>query len=213
MLKIYGFDFSTPSNAVRMWANAIGLEHEYVNVNLPEGENQADAYLALNPTAKVPAIDDDGFTLGESVAIMKYISRKHGAPFYPPDFAAQAAVDQWCSFVSVHIYMAMVRVFYNKVAAPQFGLAIDEQSLADGQQFLAKILPVVDKQLVAHRYLAGDDLTIADFAMLSFLDPTEIVDLDLRPYPKLTAWRDGLRAERWYQDVRGCFGESMMAAE
>ena len=213
MLKIYGFDFSTPSNAVRMCANAIGLEHQYVNLDLPAGEHQGDAYRAVNPIGKVPGIDDDGFTLGESVAIMKYLCRKHGAAYYPTDVAGQAAVDQWSSFVSVHIYMAMVRVFYNKVAAPQFGLDVDQRSLQDGQDFLARFLPVIEGQLAKDRCLAGADLTIADFALLAFLDPAEMIELDLGAYPKLAAWRAALREEAWYRDVHGYFGESMMAAE
>ncbi|MEE8263545.1 MAG: glutathione S-transferase N-terminal domain-containing protein, partial [Gammaproteobacteria bacterium] len=106
MLKIYGTDPSSPVNAVRMCANALGLEYEYIQVNMLEGEHKSEKYLALNPVGKVPTIDDDGFTVFESAAIMKYLCRKNDTNYYPQDLFRQAIVDQWLSFVSVHIYMA-----------------------------------------------------------------------------------------------------------
>ena len=113
MLKIYGFDFSSPANKVRMCANALGLEYEYIQVNMQEGEHKSDKYLAVNPAGKVPAIDDDGFTLFESNAIMKYFCDKSSSSYYPKDPLERAVVDQWCDFVSIHVYMALGRVVFN----------------------------------------------------------------------------------------------------
>ncbi len=212
MLKIYGFDVSTPSNAVRMCANALGLSFEYVQVNLPEGEHRSDSFLAVNPIGKVPAIDDDGFRFSESVAIMKYLCRKHVSPLYPEDMTEQARVDQWCSFVSVHIHMAMGRVFFNQIVAPRLGLEVDERSMRDGREFLDRFLPIVEGQLDKSAYLAGDTLSIADLCCVNVLDPAEMIELDLAPYPKLSAWRKTLRGQDFYRKVHGDYGAAMMAA-
>ena len=213
MLKIYGFDFSTPANKVRMCANALGLEYEYIQVNMQEGEHKSDKYLAVNPAGKVPAIDDDGFTLFESNAIMKYFCDKSSSSYYPKDPLERAVVDQWCDFVSIHVYMALGRVVFNKIVAPQMGFDVDERSLRDGQVFLGQFLPVIEGQLGKTELLAGDELTIADFCLLATVDPAEMIELDLTPYPKLNAWRENLRAQEFYQNVHKFFGESMMAAE
>lgn len=213
MLKIYGFDFSSPANKVRMCANALGLEYEYIQVNMQEGEHKSDKYLAVNPAGKVPAIDDDGFTLFESNAIMKYFCDKSSSSFYPKDPLERAVVDQWCDFVSIHVYMALGRVVFNKIVAPQMGFDVDERSLRDGQVFLGQFLPVIEGQLGKTELLAGDELTIADFCLLATVDPAEMIELDLTPYPKLNAWRENLRAQEFYQNVHKFFGESMMAAE
>ena len=213
MLKIYGFDFSSPANKVRMCANALGLEYEYIQVNMREGEHKSDKYLAVNPAGKVPAIDDDGFTLFESNAIMKYFCDKSSSSYYPKDPLKRAIVDQWCDFVSIHIHMAFVRVTFNKIVAPQMGFDVDERSLRDGQVFLGQFLPVIEGQLGKTELLAGDELTIADFCLLATVDPAEMIELDLTPYPKLNAWRENLRAQEFYQNVHKFFGESMMAAE
>lgn len=213
MLKIYGFDFSSPANKVRMCANALGLEYEYIQVNMQEGEHKSDKYLAVNPAGKVPAIDDDGFTLFESNAIMKYFCDKSSSSYYPKDPLERAVVDQWCDFVSIHVYMALGRVVFNKIVAPQMGFDVDERSLRDGQVFLGQFLPVIEGQLGKTEFLAGDELTIADFCLLATVDPAEMIELDLTPYPKLNAWRENLRAQEFYQNVHKFFGESMMAAE
>lgn len=213
MLKIYGFDFSSPANKVRMCANALGLEYEYIQVNMQEGEHKSDEYLAVNPAGKVPAIDDDGFTLFESNAIMKYFCDKSSSSYYPKDPLERAVVDQWCDFVSIHVYMALGRVVFNKIVAPQMGFDVDERSLRDGQVFLGQFLPVIEGQLGKTELLAGDELTIADFCLLATVDPAEMIELDLTPYPKLNAWRENLRAQEFYQNVHKFFGESMMAAE
>ena len=210
MLKIYGIDFSPAANAVRMCANALGLDYQYKVLDVFEGEHKTDAYLALNPFGKLPVIDDDGFLLFESSAIVKYLSRKAGSSLYPDDPLEQAIVDQWASFVSVHIYMALVRVLFNKIAAPRFGLPVDENSMADGYRFLEGFLPVIEGQLGKTAHLAGEDLSVADILLLSNLDPAEMITLDLSPYPRLSAWRDRLRAEDFYLKVHEFYGETMM---
>lgn len=213
MLKIYGFDFSSPANKVRMCANALGLDYEYIRVDMLAGEHKSEKYLAINPAGKVPAIDDDGFTLFESNAIMRYLCDKADSSYYPKDPRKRAIVDQWCDFVSIHVYMALGRVVFNRIVAPEIGVEVDERSIKDGLEFLGNFLPVIDGQLGKTKFLAGDELTIADFCLLATVDPAEMAELDLAPYAKLTAWREHLRAEDFYRKVHKFFGESMMAAE
>src|SRR4029434_5308818 len=122
MLTIYGFEVSQPTNKVRFVANALGLPYEYKSVNLPKGENKTEAFLKLNPTGKVPVIQDDDFVLCESNAICKYLSEKASSNFYPKDPRRRALVDQWTDFSSLHIGTAMARVFGNRVASKMIGL-------------------------------------------------------------------------------------------
>ena len=71
MLKIYGAEMSPNVNKVRFAANAIGLPFEFKPVNLMAGEQKSPEFLKVNPLGRVPAIDDNGFKLAESNAIMK----------------------------------------------------------------------------------------------------------------------------------------------
>lgn len=208
MLKIYGFHLSQPSNAVRMTANAIGLKYEYHELNAPKGEHRAPEHVKRHPAGKMPAIEDGELTLFESTAIMKYLCKKAGSDMYPDDLIKQAKVDQWCSFVSVHLYMAYGRVVFNKLLAPKLGLPVDEGSLAAGLEFLDRYLPIVDAQLGKSRYLAGDSLTIADICLLSTIDPSEAAGIDLDRYPNITAWREALIPQSFYQDVHAFYGQA-----
>ena len=61
MVKLYGLGLSFPVNRVRMCLNAMGLEYEFVVINPLAGETQTEEYLKMNPSGKIPAIDDDGF--------------------------------------------------------------------------------------------------------------------------------------------------------
>jgi glutathione S-transferase len=210
MLRIYHAPLSSASNRVRLCAEAIGLEHEDIAVDLGRGEQHSEAYLAINPFGKVPVIDDDGFYLFESNAIMKYLCRKHGSPLYPADTDGQALVDQWCDFAGSLLGPAYGRVIFNRLLAPARGARVDEASLADGLHFIGRYLPVVDAHLAANDYLASASMTIADIAVLATLDPSEACGVELSVYPALHKWREQLRAAPFYQAVHSYYGEGVL---
>ncbi|MCI0655033.1 MAG: glutathione S-transferase family protein [Methylococcaceae bacterium] len=198
MLKIYGFDGSTWSNRVRFTANSLGLEYDYVTVNLLAGEGQTKDYLAIHPAGKVPAIDDEGFILFESGAITRYLADKAGSSIYPSDLRKRARVEQWTEFAAQHIAKAMERVFFNRVLYQVMNMEQDERSLQEGLKFMDRFLPLVNDQLEKYRHFAMDDLTLADFVLLAWLDPVELCDIDLSAYPKLTEWRKRLMQQDFY---------------
>lgn len=211
MLKVYGADLSSPALKVRYVANALGIPHEYQRVNIMGGENRSEAFLKLHPAAKIPVIDDDGFALFESNAIIRYLADKNGSKFYPKDVKKRAIVDQWIDFASFHVGMALNKVFYNRVIVHRIGGEVDEISLKDGLKFLDRFLPIVNDQLNKGKYLTGNELTLADFDLLAILDPSEASGVDLKPYAALTKWRDELRKQDFYQKVHKVYGESLMA--
>ena len=94
MLKIYGSDLSYPANKVRFVANALGLPFEYIRINLRTGEQKSEWFLKLSPAGKIPAIDDHGFCLFESNAIVRYLAEKVDSAIYPKDLKERATVNQ-----------------------------------------------------------------------------------------------------------------------
>ena len=211
MLKIYHSPLSTAANKVRMCANALRIEYEGVVVNLRDGQQKTEAYLAINPFGKVPAIDDDGFYLFESNAIMRYLSRKHESPLYPRELQAQAFVDEWCDFAASLLAPAYGRILFNRILAPLSGAPVSEESLADGLEFIGNYLPVLEQRLSTSRFIAGNSMTIADLAVLSTLDPSEACEIELSPYPKLYSWREALRAEDFYTAVHEYYGQGILS--
>ena len=211
MLKIYGADLSTPSCKVRFAANALGLDYEYKKVDLVTGENRSEEHLKLHPGAKVPVIDDDGFVLFESDAITKYLAAKSESPLYPSGVKQRALVDQWIDFVSHHVGSAVNRVLFNRVFAPFLNVEVDERSISEGLSFLERFLPVVDNPLKERRYLAGGELTLADFSLLSALDPAEVAQVDLSGYLNITRWRQDLMGRDFYTKCHKSYGDVLAA--
>ncbi|MFO1520159.1 MAG: glutathione S-transferase family protein [bacterium] len=210
MLTIYGNEVSSPCNKVRFVANALGLPYEYKHVDLRGGENKFETFLKLNPSGKVPVIVDDGFSLFESNAIIKYLSEKAGSPLYPKDLRQRVTVDQWMDFSSLHIGTAMQRVFVNRVLYQFVGMEKDERSLKDGIDFLGRFLPVVEGQLKNNKFIAGPEMTVADFCLLAHLDPAEISQVDLSAYSSLTRWRNGLKDKEFYQKCFPSYEQMLM---
>jgi glutathione S-transferase len=211
MLTIYGADLSSPSNKVRFVANELGLDYTYKSVNLVSGENRSEEHLKLHPAGKVPVIDDDGFVLFESNAIIRYLATKHESPLYPAGARQRALVDQWADFVAHHIATAVSRVLVNRVFAPFLNQEVDERSITEGLAFLERFLPVLDAPLQERRYLAGGELTLADFNLLAAIDPAEVAQIELSGYLNITRWRQDLTGRDFYTRCHKSYGDVLAA--
>jgi len=209
MLKIYGADLSGPANKVRFVANYLGLKYDYVVVKLREGEHQKPEFLKINPIGKIPAIEDDGFTLFESNAICRYLADKTDSPIYPKGLKERAVVDEWLDFGSMHVNLAVSKVVYNRIFAPMRKAEVDERSIKEGLEFLSRFLPIVDSQLSKNKYLTGGQITLADFNMLASLDPVEAAAIDIALYKNIGRWRSELKKQTFYTQCHKEYGEAL----
>ena len=216
MIKLYGIPISNNVNKVRYCLNYLGLQYESIPTNPMQGDNQTEAFLKINPAGKIPALEDNGFAIFESNAIIKYLSAKQSSPIYPQDLKQRAIIDAWTDFVSIHIGGAITRVMFNRLMAPMLGKEVDENSLKTGLEFLAKFLPVCDQQLAKNKYLAGANFTLADINLLAVIDPCEMIQVPLTSYANLTKWRNDLKAQAFYQKCYkdyGQFVQELMSAK
>ena len=214
MIKLYGHKFSPPSNKVEMCINLLGLEYEFVFVDLLKGQQRANDFLSLTPFGKVPLLVDGNFKLSESNAIIKYLCKKAKSDLYPSGLEEQAEVDMWCDFIAQHLTMgAYLKVMFNKMVAPRMGIEPDQRSIKEGYEFISKHLSLIEEKLNKTKFLAGDKMTIADICLLATVDPSEMIEVNLKTYPKLSALRDSLKSQSFYQKVHKFYGESMMMAK
>jgi len=198
MLKIYGADLSAPANKVRMTANALDLEYDYIRVDIRGGENRTGQYLRLHPAGKVPVIDDNGFILFESNAIIKYLAAREVSPLYSDNIKERANVDQWIDFITFHVGGAMGKVLFNRVFASFAKVPVDDRSLEDGIKFMGRFLPVIERQLAGNKNVAGEKVTLADIALLATIDPAEVAGISLAGYGHTLEWRQGLMKKDFY---------------
>jgi len=151
-LKIHGLPPSTFTRTVRLACHEKGIDYEMV-------EAMPGSIDALNPFRKIPAITHGDVTLYESIAILRYLERTFPGPkLWPEDSLGAAACDQWASAVSDSLVNAALRYM-----AARFGFLPVPAEMA--QKYLdktAEVVPIFDRQLGRHRFLAGEALTAAD---------------------------------------------------
>jgi len=104
-MKFFYFPLSQPSRAVHTLLLENGIKHEVVVIDLQSGKQKDESFKKINPSGQVPAIDDGGFFLSESAAILTYLasSRKLPDHWYPADHKARAKVDQYLHWHHQHI--------------------------------------------------------------------------------------------------------------
>ena len=206
MLKIYGGNLSSFCNKVRFAANAMEIEYEYIKINFKEKEHKSSAFIKMHPAGKIPVIDDGGFILFESNAIIKYLASQYNVALYPVEIKQRAVIDQWIDFCSCHIGNAMDKTLFNKIFAPRIKVPVDERAIQDGYMFLNRYFPIIDKRLKENQYLSGEKFSLADINLLAILDPCEIAGVDLSVYSNLALWRQGLKKETFYTKCHEEYG-------
>ena len=207
MLHIYGSMLSSPTNKVRYLVNFLQLPYEFHPVNLGAKEHRQPEFLKINPFGRIPAIDDNGFKLAESNAIIRYLAAKSQSTIYPDDLQQRALIDQWIDFSSAHVLLALNKIMFNTYFYKFAGIPQDMHALRDGQQLINQFLPIIENQLTHSTYLLNNTFTVADIAMLAALDVAECCQVDLTAFSHLTEWRKKLMGENFYSSVHSSYAD------
>src|SRR5262249_28913576 len=121
-MRLLYHPMSPNSRRALMTAIQLGMPIERVLVDLRKGEQKSPEYLKLNPNGKVPTLDDDGFVLWESRAIMMYLADKTpGQTLYPQELRARADVNHWLIWDAVHFSPSVQVLTYERVVKAMLG--------------------------------------------------------------------------------------------
>ena len=200
MLTIYGNRKSGSSNKVEYIAKILKLKYEYKDLDFQK-DLKTPQYLKIHPVGKIPAIDDDGFILFESGAIIRYLCDKQGHELYPRDVKQRALVDQWTDFVNLHVGTALGKIAYARIFAPMMGALVDENAAQEGVALLNRFLPIIESQFQKHKFLVGNSLTLADISLFAAFEYADAAKVDLSGYKSLTAWRVSLMQMEFYTSM------------
>ena len=164
MLKIWGRSNSINVQKVLWCCGELGLDYERIDAGMQFGVTDTPEYHAINPNALVPTIEDNGFVLWESHAIVRYLARKHGTgSLWPEDARSAADADRWMEWYSTTVWPNLRPVFWILVR-----VAPDKRNMAEveeNRRKLAANFTIVDAQLTSREYIAGDSLTVGDIPM------------------------------------------------
>jgi glutathione S-transferase len=201
-IKLYDGQRSPHARKVRLLAAELGIALDRIALDFQKGELRAPEYLARNPNGRIPTIEDDGFVLWESAAILKYLAAKRPERgFAPVDPAEQAQIDQWLFWWTADPEAAFSRLIWERRVKPFLGKGgNDPNIIADAQASLDRFLPVLGRQLAGKDYVLGK-LSIVDFSMAPVLDIMSFVGVDLAAYANITGWLERLRARPYWKDA------------
>jgi glutathione S-transferase len=185
-LKIYGVPRSRAFRTLWL-AKELGLDYENVGIDFATGETRTPSYMAINPNGHVPAIDDDGFILWESMAINLYLAKKHGlGTFYPTRLQDEARAWQWSLWGMTEIERPVLTAMFNRAIYPEDKR--DAAAADAAEQDLQNPLRVLDGAVAKTPYLLGGEFTVADLNVASILSWARPARIDFAPFPKAADW-------------------------
>jgi glutathione S-transferase len=194
-MKLHAFIPSPNCQKVLAVARELGIPLEIVNVDIFKGEAKAPAYLAKNPNGKVPVLEDDGFVLWESNAILAYLASQQAVPsLLPIKPRERAEVDRWLFWQTAHLAPAVGKVAFEKIVKPMTKQGTpDTAVIAAGTAEFEAHAKVMDAALSGREYLAGK-LSIADFAVGPFVGAAAACGLDVASHPRLRDWIERMKS-------------------
>ena len=183
MLKLYGSVRSRGSRVLWMLAE-LNVPYEHKDYLPRSPETKTPEFLALNPNARVPVIDDDGFILSESMAINCYLAKKHKSPLYPSDPKNEALALQWSLWETDRLDRQVVN-YHRHIA----DLPPAERKPEVAKAALEEVTPALDVLETALKksdWLAGPAFSVADLNVASAL--YRALFIDLQKWPRTQAW-------------------------
>jgi len=184
-LTIYGAHFSRAARCIWLCQEiGIPFEHEAVPYSDPSLKQQP--YLGRNPMGKVPAIEDHGFHLWESMAINFYLANKQPNALWPTNLREQALVMQWSFWGMSEVEKSGIALGLHTGLLPAENRSAE--AVENARKLLARPLAVLEGALAGQDYLLGDAFSLADLNAASILWPIHAGKAELPDCPNVQAW-------------------------
>ncbi len=194
MIEVYSW--ATPNgHKVHIMLEECGLPYRAHPIDIGAGAQFEKEFLAISPNNKIPAIvDPDGpdgrpISLFESGAILLYLAAKTGR-FLPADDRGKFETLQWLMFQMGGVGPMLGQAHHFRIYAPEkIAYAVDRYT-----NEARRLYGVMDRQIARHRYIAGDEYTVADIAIFPWLRSWKNQGIDWDDHPNLKGWFDEIAA-------------------
>ena len=189
-MKLYNVAYSGNSYKVRLLLSHLQIPYEVVEVDILKGESRTPEFLKINPNGRTPVLDDDGFILAESNAILAYLA--NGTKYLPDDRQKFGQVFQWMFFeqYSHEPFIATSRFWLqHKPDSP--GKSVLLASKRDGGWAALKIM---EEHLAKNDFFAVD-YRIADIALFAYTHVADEGGFPLDDFPKIRAWIERIKRQ------------------
>ena len=210
MLKIYGV-YQSRASRIYWMARELGIEFESVPVvqtrrladpdaaDAPLNTRSA-AFLKINPNGHIPAIDDGGLILWESIATNLYLARKHRGPLAAQSLEEEGQIENWSFWAVNEIEQEAVKI----VLTHDNGLQDSpggRDVIAVATRLLKRPFEVLDAHLATQDYLVGNRFTVADLNVAEICRYAMSETALTGPNPNVVAWYERCHARPAFQDM------------
>ncbi|XP_053697102.1 glutathione S-transferase D7-like [Sabethes cyaneus] len=195
-ITLYTATMSPPARAVQLLITELGLKVESKIIDTRAGETRTEEFLRMNPQHTIPTLDDNGFYLWESRAILAYLVEAYhlGHDLYPNIPKEKALINR-----VLHHDMA---AFYPKIINTLYGIFRGETKVVteEMKSTVKSALANLELFLVRNDWFAGEKITIADLSLLPTVGTLLHSGFDLTPFPRLLAWYDNCKELKGYSE-------------
>lgn len=200
MLSIWGRDNSVNVQKALWVCEELALPYERIDAGGTFGVVNTPQYRNLNPNGLVPTIEDDGFVLWESNAIVRYLAAKHSAgKLWPEDLKVRAEADRWMDWQTTTFWPTFRPLFWNLVRTPIDQR--DEKAMEESRLRTAEILGYLDAHLKGRAHVAGEQFTMGDIPMGCAIWRWLSLSIERPELPNLKRWSDSLAARPAYKKI------------
>lgn len=177
---LYGNFNSQPSMRVALFLSMAGIDYAYRHLDLRGGQQKSPEYLAINRFGRVPTLVDKGAPIAESAVILTYLADQTGQ-FGGRDADEKRRLAEWLSWIADVLVPVQRARAIHKFNGDANALHWIEAAAASGlEQF--------DAHLADHEFVEGGRVTIADIFAFPWIDLASEAEIDLAPYPHVSAW-------------------------
>jgi glutathione S-transferase len=189
-MKLYNVTYSGNSYKVRLLLAHLGIPCEIIEVDILNGASRTPEFLKINPNGRTPVLDDNGFVLAESNAILAYLAK--GTRYLPDDRKKFALIFQWMFFeqYSHEPFIATSRFWLqHKLDSPEKTALL--ASKRDGGWAALRIM---EDELAKNDFFVGD-YSIADIALFAYTHVSHEAAFPLDDFPKIKAWIERIKEQ------------------
>jgi glutathione S-transferase len=201
-MKLYTYPITANALKIELLINAGNIALDTEIIDLPQGEHKTSDYLAINPAGKIPLIIDGEYVLAESNAILIYLAQYYKSKLWPSRIDTQAKVMQWLFWQASEWASVAGGFSFQRVLRPAWAGQADEKKLSASQAGFASACMFLSNHLEKQRFLAGDNVSLADISIGAFFIFRKEALMNIEPFEGLNRWLEELESQKWWQKTQ-----------